>query len=113
MSTLDDSSELPEGSNFHAALRGKESPQQIARLYGAAGWSVRVSGWNEFEVTSEVAELVIEGTPVIVHGTVLRPLDNVDRVVAPLAERGIEHFCECYAPDGTLLFERVSSREEG
>lgn len=95
---------LPASSNFHLAFRGKKSPREIARMYSDAGWSSRACGWNEFEISHPMAELVIEGKPAIMHGAVGDPEKSIELVLAPIAD--VDYFCECYAPDGSLLLER-------
>jgi hypothetical protein len=97
---------IPEHSNFHLAVRGKQSPAEIAEMFRNAGWTTRKCAWNEFEVKSPIAELVIEGAPVVVHGSIADPLKTIDFVLAPLIGNEIDGFCECYGPDRTLLFKR-------
>lgn len=53
-----------------------------------------------------IGELVIEGTPVVVHGAIVDPPKSIDLVLAPLVENRIDGFCECYGPDRALLFKR-------
>jgi hypothetical protein len=101
--------ELPESSNFYASLPGATSPRQVADLYRRAGWATRACGWHEFEVRCDVAELVIEATPVLLHGAVAQPDVNLDAVVAPLSEAGVAFSCECYAHDGSLILQRTST----
>jgi len=102
------SGRLPETSNFYAHLRSEKSPRTVAELYRKAGWTVRKCGWNEFEVSCDLAELVIEATPVLVHGLVADPSKNFAVVTHPLLTDGVDFSCECYAPDGTLIFEHNS-----
>lgn len=97
---------LPEYSNFHLSVRSPESPARIAELYRIAGWTSRASAWNEFEVRSPIGELIIEGTPVVVHGSIVDPPKSIDLVLSPLVESRIDGFCECYGPDRELLFKR-------
>ncbi len=102
---------IPESSNFHAVVRTKASPAQIAKLYENAGWTMRACGWNEYEVSNAIAELVVEAVPVILHGAVAEPMQTIELVLAPLRDRSLDYFCECYAPDGSLLFNRDSATE--
>jgi hypothetical protein len=101
--------ELPGSSNFYAALQGVPSPRDVADLYSRAGWATRACGWNEFEVSCDVAELVIEAVPVLLHGAVARPSINLNAVLAPLVESGIAFWYECYAPDGTLILQGAAA----
>ena len=96
--------ELPEGSNFFANVLGEASAAAIARLYAAAGWRSRKCSWTDYEVTSEVAELIIEGDPALLHGSVADPVHHGALVLKPLREASIAFACECYAPDGSILF---------
>jgi hypothetical protein len=69
-------------------------------FYRKQGWTVRPCGWNEFEVSNAIAEIVVEAVPVILHGAVAEPLETIDLVLAPLNDSAIDYFCECYASDG-------------
>jgi len=97
--------EIPASSNFFACLSSSTSPEAVANLYRSAGWEVRKCGWNEFEATGVVAELVIEGDPVLVHGPVADPVANADLVTKPLRDGAMRFTFECYGPNQSLLFE--------
>jgi hypothetical protein len=99
-------SEIPEGSNFFASLETTKSLEAIAGLYSSAGWEVRMCSWTDFEVTSAIGELIIEGKPPLVHGPVADPLVNLDAVTKPLRDAAIAFSCECYDEEGNLLAER-------
>ena len=99
-------SELPDGSNLFAAVRGGAGAEAVARAYARAGWPVRACGWTEWEARSAFAELVVEGIdPVLVHGLVADVAANAGRAVAPLRDAGIPFHAECYDAGGALLAE--------
>jgi hypothetical protein len=100
--------EIPTTSNFFACVTSSTSPEAVADLYRSAGWQVRKCGWNEFEATSPIAELVIAGDPVLVHGPIADPVANADAVTHPLREGALQFSFECYGPDRSLLL--ASSR---
>ena len=110
MDQQDSKPEIPESSNFHAAVRGPQTAREVAQMYESAGWSSRHCGWKEYEVTHTIAELIIEGRPVIVHGSVADPKRDIDVLLRPLLDHGVDFFCECYEPDGSLLLNRDSHR---
>jgi hypothetical protein len=105
-------SDIPDASNLHAVLLGSSSPEAIAAFYRAAGWAVRKCGDAEFEVTSSLGELVIEGSPVLVHGAVCDPAAQVDAVMEPLRANGVAFSCEGYGETGELVVE-VAWRPRG
>ncbi|WP_157906968.1 hypothetical protein [Sorangium cellulosum] len=57
-------------------------------------------------MSRDIDELVVEGTPVLLHGAVALSVANLDAVAAPLTQSGIAYSCECYAPDGSLILQR-------
>ena len=42
--------ELPDTSNFYAALHTPLAREQVAGLYGALGWRVRKWTWTDYEM---------------------------------------------------------------
>jgi hypothetical protein len=97
--------EIPDGSNFFASLAASTTVEAVAGLYRSAGWHLRRCGWNEFEVTSPIAELVIEGDLVLVHGPVADPVANAEAVTRPLRDGAVRFNYECYGQDQSLLVE--------
>jgi hypothetical protein len=97
--------DIPTSSNFFASVTSATSLKIIADLYRSAGWDVRKCGWTEFEARSGIGELVIEGNPILVHGSVADPVANADAVTKPLRDGAIGFFFECYGPDRSLLLQ--------
>jgi hypothetical protein len=98
-------SDLPDGSNFFACLTTRASLAAVAGLYRVAGWEV-MWGRSEVEVRNEIAELIIEGKPILLHGPVADPVANIDRLTQPLRDGRIGYQCECYGEGRALLLER-------
>ncbi len=96
--------DIPSSSNLYGSFRGRVSKAQIAAFFEADGWSVRKCSWTDFEVTSQFAELVIEGNdPILLHGPVADISCNVDRIAGVLAKSGQPYSLECYDDGNTLL----------
>lgn len=96
--------DIPGWSNLFGSVRTDKTPEQVAALFGAAGWRVRRCSWADYEVFSPFAELVIEArNPVLVHGPVADVLGNVGRITGPLAGAGLGYSFECYDGDRNLI----------
>jgi hypothetical protein len=99
---------LPDSPNFWSSLETDLSRGQVAGLYGALGWQVRMCSWVDYEVTSDWAELVIESErPILMYGSVADLEVRAEEVVAPLRAAGVSFSAECYGPrpDEKLLAE--------
>jgi hypothetical protein len=94
---------VPASSNFFASVTSSISVETVASLYRSAGWAVRKCGLTEFEASSAIGELVIEGNPVLVHGAVADPVANADAATQPLRDGAVGFVFECYGPDTSLL----------
>lgn len=67
---------------------------------------VRKCGWDEFEISCDWAELVLEAdSPILIHGAVADVLENSERLLAPLREAAIGYRAECYDESGELIRE--------
>jgi len=97
--------EVPEASNFFAHVTTKTSLDAVADHYRAAGWRVRKCSWTDFEATSEIGELVLEGEPILIHGPIADPITNAATVTKPLRDAAIAFSYECYAADRSLLLQ--------
>ena len=83
-------SELPDGANFFSSLETSLSRKQIAALFERQGWDVSKAGWEEYEVQSNFAELIIEAEkPVLIHGPVADVLENGPKIVDILSHQEI------------------------
>ena len=67
---------------------------------------VEKCGWDEFEMSCDWAELVLEAdSPVLMHGAVADVQKNAERLLAPLREAAIGYSAECYGESGELIRE--------
>jgi hypothetical protein len=95
---------IPESSNFFATLETARSRCRIAELFGPPTWIVRKCSWTDYEVSSTIADLVIEAeSPTSLHGPVAEVEVNADRILATLQAAGIGYTAECYNAGGELL----------
>ena len=96
---------IPDSTNVFGLVSTSRSPADVATLFPANVWRIRKCSWTDYEAISEFAELVIEASdPVLIHGPVADPANNVPRVIAPLESAGLSGSFECYTADGALLF---------
>ncbi|MFG2696513.1 hypothetical protein [Kitasatospora sp. NPDC048407] len=87
---LDDAAmaQLDLGNNVRGFLPGAADTQGAAELFFRAGWRVRRSGWTEFGVEREFAELELTpGEPVLFSGYV--DPERVAELLAALGETGL------------------------
>ena len=97
---------VPESANFFISLHTTRSRSRVARLFGPPTWSVRKCGWDDYEIASSFAELIIEAeSPVLMHGVVADVETNADQILAPLRTAGLTFTAECYGTGGELLQE--------
>lgn len=104
---------IPDSSNFFSSLHTALSREQVAELYGTLGWQVRKCSWDDYEVVTDWAELVVESeATILMHGPVAGLLARAEELVAPLRAAGVEFTAECYRPEPNreLLLELRSSR---
>jgi hypothetical protein len=92
---------LPDTSNLFGSLDTGFAPARVAQLFAFRGWEMRKCSWTDYEVTCEVAELVIKassGKPncVLIHGAAADVVANLPQIVEPLARAGIPYSFECY-----------------
>jgi len=99
--------EVPDASNFYSSLHTTRSRQEVAGLFGAAGWEVwEPDDSDHLEVHCPWAELVIESaSPILMHGPVADVPPNAERVLAVLERAWVALTAECYGPDGEPLRE--------
>jgi hypothetical protein len=96
--------ELPDGSNLFGALRTELARRDIANLFVKAGWSMRNSAWDDYELTSTFAELILEAdAPILLHGSVEEIETNALAIASILEDAGIEFVLECHDTSGVLL----------
>lgn len=99
-------SQLPESSNFFSSVHHGLTKAEVVALFQRAGWKVRKCSWTDYEVTCEWAELVIEAdNPVLVHGLVANPQENVPRIAGLFDASGASYSAEWYNDSGTLVGE--------
>jgi len=96
----------PEFSNFFASLHTALSCRRIAGLFTPPTWTLRKCGWTDYEVSSPVAELVIESkSNTLMHGSVADAESSADLIFSILRAAGIGYTAECYDAGGERLRE--------
>lgn len=106
-------SELPETANFYSSLQTRISKQRIAELYRPLAMDVRKCGQDEFEISCNWAELVLEAdSPILMHGLVADVADNAEKLLAPLKWAAIAYKAECYDEGGDLIREFAWSADQ-
>ncbi len=93
--------------NLHAAVDAAD-PKAIAQLFLRSGWRMRKSGWVEYEITSDDAELIVEAArPVLIHGPSTRA--GYDAMLAILRPTQLRYQMELY--DGATCIVSDASAE--
>lgn len=98
----------PDESNLFGSLDTARTPEWVARLFSPFGWSVRKCSWTDCEVACDFGELVIErdsGGPrrLLIHGAVADILDNLPKIIEPLAGASVPYSLECYDENRDLI----------
>lgn len=100
----------PEGSNLFGTIETTLSPADIAAHFVAAGWTSHKTGWYDYEVISEFAELLIDAaSPVLIHGLVADIEDRARLIADVLGSARLNYSLECYGPEKELLFTTTSN----
>lgn len=74
-------SDIPDATNFFGTVVTELSREVVARAFVAAGWAHRKRGLDEHELSSEFAELVLDGAdPLLLHGPVADVRENAGRI---------------------------------
>jgi hypothetical protein len=91
------------GLEVHAALPQVAAPSEVAATFARAGWSLRKSAWDEYEVAQSWAELrVFAGHGwSLLAGAVLP--DRIDELAGVLRELGLHCTVEVYDQQGDLV----------
>lgn len=101
---------IPEFDNVYCSLSTRRSKDWIASRFRKAGWSIRHCTWTDYEVTSDYAELVIEGDRTILMSGAVADFDtHIPSVVAILDENHIGYTIELYDAAGNLLKTLIST----
>ena len=101
--------ELPH--QFYSSLWTRLSRRKVADLFGRHGWSVRKCSWTDYEVITDLAELVIEADhPILVHGSIASVSEVVPVIDAVLSSADIEYTFEGYDEDDNLVLSRLERR---
>jgi hypothetical protein len=82
--------------------------EQVAALYDYRGWQIRKTGWTEYEMRSEWADLALypdHTGALLLHGLLVGPLAREAELFAPLREAGVRCWGELYGADDELLQE--------
>ena len=98
---------LEIGFDVYAGLDTTRTPAEIAACFARAGWTAHRCTWVDWEVCSDVAELIIENTtPPLLHGRIAGPVADLPRVLEPLVAAGIRWTAECYDDENRLIHEQ-------
>jgi hypothetical protein len=90
-------------ASFHSVLQTGKSPEQVAQLFAAVGWSVRKCSWVDYQLACEWAEFVLSpGPPMLLHGPLDDPLIRTEAVLSPLRAGGVAFEAEFYDADNQL-----------
>jgi hypothetical protein len=98
----------PEPSNLliSVAMFTDRSREQLVKLFELPEWKVRKCAWDEFEIKSSWAEVVVEAeNPVLMHGLIRDGQGNIDRILQPLREAEIAYKAEVYGENHALLHD--------
>jgi hypothetical protein len=96
--------DFPDESNLFGSLETSLTRERLATLFASFGWKVRKCSWTDYEVCSDIAELVIEGeNPILIHGPVADLLANHPRIIDPLSHAGVSYSLECYDENRELV----------
>ena len=93
-------------------LATSRSRAEIAALFAASsGWRVRESGWSEFELITDAADLYVDAeSPMLIHGSVASE-SVVDRILEILEKGEVAYAMEWYADNHELLGNRAWQSE--
>lgn len=92
--------------DLYSTLITPLSKRKVAKTFKKAGWFVRKSGWYEYEIESEYAELEIYGgNEILMSGLVNDYKTTIPIIIAILQENSIAYQLECYDQNGNLLVE--------
>ena len=81
--------EIPDRPNCFSTIGPELSLDKIAKIFRAAGWEVRKSGWTEYEISCGWAELeLVDAPPVLLSGAVADLPARLEEVFAPLVAAG-------------------------
>ncbi len=98
---------------LYGTVEGNHSRAAVAQVLGDGYWSVRKSGWAEFEATSTGAELTIDSkNPVLIHGSMEAIEENAPRLAALLTSAGMHHCLELYGKKDELIRTLVWPQDE-
>lgn len=99
--------DVPEENNFYAAFKNIDKTR-LKNLFEQNGWSIRKSGFKDFELMNSWAELILEGNEnepllngkVAFHKNNIILLDNLFNAV------GGEHLYEFYDKEKNCIYEK-------
>jgi hypothetical protein len=96
-----------ESNNFYASLKIK-SPEMVVSVFQDLSWTVRKSGWTEWEISNAWSELNLESSydGVLLNGLVAFHPDNVASLNQLLDKIGVPYQYEFYDEQGQLLLDR-------
>ena len=99
--------EMPDENNFYARLSNIPKTT-IIDVFEKNGWSVRKSGWSDFELSNSWTELILEETEgeLLLNGRVAFHKNNLILIDCIFDSLGGSYIYEFYNKDKELLIER-------
>ena len=76
---------MPDGCNFYALLRSDLPPEEIAKRFATAGWSVSALAGSQCLNKSWGQLTLAGGNPMVLRGWLDRPDDRVGEVLGALS----------------------------
>lgn len=90
--------------DIYITLNTQLSQSRLNSLFTNNGWDSRMCSWNEYEITSDYAELIIASeSPVLISGGISRNPDSIDKIIAILDDAGIAYDFDVYDEHNNLL----------
>ncbi|WP_010179683.1 hypothetical protein [Aquimarina agarilytica] len=89
-------------NNFYGLIFDKISKESLSIKFKQIGWHVRKSGFNSYEITSEWAELNIEGeSEILLNGEVeLKHFDKLEKLIISF---NLKYSLELYDNENQLI----------
>lgn len=82
------------------------SPFQVAEKFRNIGWRLRKCSWDEYEIRSEYAELIIHSArPILMSGEILESRNGAESILSSLRESGIGCDAELYDEGNQMIQE--------
>lgn len=89
------------------------SKRKIAKHFKKAGWPIRKSGWDEYEIESEQVELELYGdSEILMSGYINDYKITILSIISVLEQYDIAYNIECYDQKDNLLEKYVKGKHK-